>query len=208
LQVLYAKQFLNELGILLMFKIVEIPEIFYSTESGKPFEICMDCERNLVEADLDYVIEKAVKRYPDYNTTDTILEYAICLHCHQKVRESFSEESINRVEAYFTQNMDIFSRMTLLGENPDMNINNWISECMVKGTPVEKLREYQIFGHFKGDKIVLSYLPGLLSIDSLEELTEILSQKTKDELGGYMKRFSGIPPEFEEIFRSRPVFVL
>lgn len=189
-------------------KYVEIPSVFYSTETGKLFKRCADCERDLIENDLDYVIEKAVKRFPEYKATDTIFEYAICLECHQKVRQSLSEESIRRVEAYFSEHVDLFKRMQTLIDNPSLNVDDWISHCMVKEIPVNELREYQLFGHFKGNRMALSYLPGILSIQSLEELSELLSKKTRDELGGYMDRFAGVPPEFRELFTPRPAFVL
>ncbi len=189
-------------------KFVDIPEVFRSTETGRIFEHCTDCNRNLIEGDLDYVIEKAIRRFPEYHATDTIFEYAICLQCHQKIRKSFSEESIQKVEGFFTEHVDIFKRMRTLVESHSLDVNDWLARCMVKDTPIGELKEYQIFGHFKGDKLVLSYLPGMLSIESLEELSELLSEKTKDELNGYMERFTGLPPEFKELFTPRPAFVI
>jgi hypothetical protein len=189
-------------------KYVEIPEIFYATATGKPFQRCADCERDLIEHDLDYFVEKVIKRFPEYEATDIVLEYAICLECHQKVRMSLSEESIRRVEAYFSENVDIYKRMRSLTMGESLDINNWISHCMIKDIPVTELREYEIVGHFKGDRLTLSYLPGIVSIQSMEEVSELLSKKTKDELDGYMDRFLDVPPEFRELFTPRPAFVL
>ena len=189
-------------------KYVEIPEIFNSTATGKPFTTCADCDRDLIGNDLDYFIEKVVKHFPEYETNDIILEYAICLECHQKIRLSLSEKSIARVENYFSENVDIYKRMRALTGSETLDIKNWISHCMIKDIPKTELREYEIVGHFKGDRMTLSYLPGIISLQSMEEISELLSKKTKDELDGYMDRFTDIPPEFRELFTPRPAFVL
>ena len=77
---------------------MKIPEIFHSTGTGKPFSHCVSCNKELLNSDNPYIIEKAIRQYLEYKTTDTIFEYAMCMDCYMKIDQSLSDESKHNLE--------------------------------------------------------------------------------------------------------------
>ena len=96
---------------------IKIPNLFYSTDTEMPFSNCISCDKYLLQPQSPYVIEKAIKQYPDYNTTDVIFEYAMCMDCYQNINESLSVESKASIEQYFSENVDLNERRKLLLKN-------------------------------------------------------------------------------------------
>ncbi len=188
----------------MLFKETEIPKQFRSYETGEKFDKCLMCGKELLKSDADYVIEKAIKRYPKLDSQDVVFEYAMCFDCVEKTQEELSEESFSRIMEYFGSNADIFSRMNLLAdENP--KFENWISKCAIKGTPVKEMEEYVIDAHCKGDRLLLSALPYMIGGEAMDEIGELLSNKTTDFLDGFMGDNLGFPPEFKDILKPRVV---
>jgi len=187
---------------------LKIPEIFYSDANGKPFNKCIDCNKSLPGNDVEYIIEKAYKKYKEFNTDDTIFEYAICLDCAEKLFRSFSEQSRKAIDDYFEENIDIEARLIAAGKKEDFVIEDYISKCMIKGLPVEDLDEYQLVCYCKGDKISMIRPPYMISGAASDEVMQLLSNKTTDILNGFTDDFIGIPPEFKDLLKDKPVLVL
>ena len=47
---------------------LEIPEQFYSTDTSKPFNNCINCDTDLFKSGTLYIVEKAIRQYPKFNT--------------------------------------------------------------------------------------------------------------------------------------------
>ena len=188
------------------FEFMPIPPVFYSSETGQPFSHCVACNRYLLEEGVQYVIEKAIKQYREYRTTDTIVEYAMCLKCYEDVAASFSETSRQNIENYFAARVDLVQRRHELLKDGRLNLDDWISSCVVKGTPVEELDEYQLVCQCDGGDLLFTYLPFLIGSAATEEVAQLLSAKTRGEIDGFYDRFFGPPPEIKRIL-DRPVFV-
>jgi hypothetical protein len=88
------------------FDFQEIPKIFYSYQTQKPFSNCLVCSCYLLE-DQTYIIEKALKKHPGFTAQDVIFDYAICLSCALKMRQEFSKESLEKINAYFAEHVDM-----------------------------------------------------------------------------------------------------
>ena len=73
-----------------------IPSFFHAYDTGAPFRSCQVCERDLMTYTKPYVIEKAIRRYPKFDTEDVIFEYAICMDCAEEQRKQMSKESMIR----------------------------------------------------------------------------------------------------------------
>ena len=162
----------------------EIPKVFYSTETGKPFSHCVSCEKHLLASGEQYVIEKAIRNYQKFKTNDTIFEYAMCVGCYEKIHKSFSVSSKQAVENYFLQNVDFARRRAQLLEQGNRRLDEWLSDCIVKGTPVQDLDEYQILCQCQGDKMLFTYLPFMIGGDATEEIVQLLSNETLGEIDG------------------------
>lgn len=172
----------------------DIPKEFYSFETNSPFERCIECEKYLLEEDTEYIIEKALKNYEGYSARDTVFDYAICMDCADRMRKDISKESWESMMKYFQEHVDFSTRLEMLDQHPEDSLKN----CMVKKTNIEDCREYQIYAHCKGDKLNMDNPPYMISGEVMEELIEILSNKTIDEMNGFMnKHFSPDPSLME-----------
>ena len=182
----------------------EIPELFYSFETKEPFQHCLVCNCFLLE-DQTYVIEKAIKKYTDYSATDVIFDYAICMQCAINFRKEFSEESLNKIDAYF--NHYIKDHLTLGHIDDRLNIDACLNKCLIKGTNQKELVEYQIYAHCKGRHLIKSLPPYLVSNEAIEEIIPLISYETQQLLDGfYNKYFSPDPSILHPIPKDRIVF--
>ena len=168
------------------FEYTKIPKAFYSKLSGEPFKECIDCGTPLYDTDTGYIIEKAVKKYEGYQAEDVVFEYAICMHCADKMWKQMSESSLRKMSEYYNANANLEGRGQQLLQNEDHKIDDWLSNCVIKDTPIQELTEYQICAFCRGDKIVLSHMPYLISGKAIDEIGELLSPKTKGEIDDFI----------------------
>jgi hypothetical protein len=176
-------------------RLVPIPEEFRSVDSGALFQRCLICDRALLAGDTEYLVEKAVRKYPPYDVQDTVFEYAMCVGCHESISSTLSSDSRERVENFFLNRVNYVERAVELGQT--RNVFDWVSRCLVTGVAVSQLKEYQIVAHCVGDHMVLSHAPFLVSGEAMDEISALLSKKTQDELGGFRDKYFGMPPELQ-----------
>jgi len=188
--------------------LVTIPEAFYSFDSQQPFENCMVCKANLLAGDTDYFIEKAIRNYHEHKVSDVIYEYAICWQCAHDMNGQMSKESTNNIQQYFANQEEFVNTITSYNESLRLGKNNPILQnCAITGEAIEKLEEYMIYAHFRGNKMVTSSMPYLLSSKVMDEVSDLLSKQTIDQLDDFMGEYFGGPPELEELIKPRrPVF--
>ncbi len=189
-------------------QLVPIPKEFYSFDSQQPFERCMVCKTDLLTGDTDYFIEKAIRNYPQHEVTDVIYEYAICWQCAHDMNGQMSEESTKNIQKYFSEQEDFISSLANYNKRLRQGENNPILQhCTITGKPIEQLDEYMIYAHFRGDKMVKSSMPYLFSSKVMDEVSDLLSNQTIDQLDDFMGEYFGGPPELEELIKlRRPVF--
>lgn len=174
-------------------RLQEIPEIFHSYENNGPFTHCIECERNLLEDTCDYVIEKAVRNYPGYEAKDVIFDYAICMECAQEVQKGISRESLKQIQQYLQNNINPQLQQSRLAASQN-DMNGLIKNCMVNNTSMDDCEEYQLFAFCRGRNINFEMPPYMISGKVLNEISELLSNKTRDELNGiFEKHFSPSP---------------
>jgi hypothetical protein len=161
----------------------EIPKIFYSYQTQKPFCDCLVCNCYLLD-DQTYVIEKACKKHPGYTAQDVIFDYAICLPCALKMKQEFSTDSLAKINAYFSEHVVI---------NPLPHQKGPID--IDQKTPITAITNYQIYGHFHGNKLVKSISPYLISQSAIEEIIPLISNDTQDVLNDFYDRHLNPDPE-------------
>jgi hypothetical protein len=175
-----------------------IPDIFLNSDTKGPLTNCIQCDYNLMQGDRFYMIEKVFKRYLALDTTQVLFEYAICSTCYEKMKDGLSEESMTNLSAYMMTNTDFQAMQQRISENPE-DPEKWLSHCMIKGMPQEDLTEYQMGACFKGDRLVTNFMPPfMIGNVAMEEMNELLSKETKDEMDGFMDENFGIPPELRK----------
>lgn len=185
-----------------------IPKDFHSFDTDKPFTNCLVCQIGLLSGEVDYFIEKAIRNYKDHGVNDVVYEYAICINCAKDMNGQMSEESMKNIQDYFSMQpgflLKIHDYSQKWQELEDVHLPD---ECLITLQPREDLDEYMIYGHFRGDKMIKSSMPYLLSGQVMDDVADLLSNETIDQLDGFMGEYFGGPPEFEELWKPRrPVF--
>lgn len=188
--------------------LVDIPEQFYSDGDGKPFETCVVCGKNLLEEGTRYVIEKAMKNYGENQYSATLFEYAMCLDCYQEMQKGISEESMRNLQEYYQKVIQEKGGQYITIDLADFDLNQWLSKCFFKDKPVSEMKEYQLIGQFEGDRMIMNTPPMAIGEEVMEEMSELLSEKTKGEMDRFREQFLGPPPEIEELVRGRKLIFL
>lgn len=180
---------------------IDIPKTFKTFISEEYFQNCISCNKYLLKDRTLYVIEKAIKdNYVEF-------EYAMCMDCAEKMRKNLSSLSLERIAKYFEEHINSFDARNLLIEQKFTTIDDYLSTCLINGSPVNRLNEYQIFAYCEGDKLLLSYFPYMISHEAIEEMQELLSPQTKDELDNFTRKHFDLPPEWKETIKGKK-FVL
>ena len=182
---------------------VPIPPVLHSDVEERPFEHCLHCERPLLDGSTPYLIEKAYRRIAAYGATEVIFEYAMCAACYGELWTKLSDTSRQRMDAYFDAHFDVEARLARLRDADPADLAPWLDTCLITGASTAGLSEYQLVGQCLGDRLVLSHIPAAIGGPALEALSGLLSQETKDELGGFMDDHFGLPPELRSLFPDR-----
>ena len=178
----------------------DIPGIFFDTVNEEPIQQCQMCEKDLYHGNEPYLIEKAFRK------KEVIFEYAVCMPCAEKMRGEMSKHSTRAVELYMLENARFQERAMDLRDK-EYDTDEWLSRCLVKNEHRNEQEEYQIYGMFQGDKMIQNQFPYMMSGAALEEMQEILSPETKDEIDRFKDEFFNIPPELADLFKD-PKFTL
>jgi len=187
-------------------KRIPIPRLFYSELTGERLDHCIHCGKNLENA--HYLIEKAVRKYNSFQVTDTVFEYAICVECQKILHQSFSAESLNNIQNYFQENVNFEDRRKYLQKKEKIRFKDWIAKCLVKATPIEDCQEFQLVCECVGNKMILGDMPYMISSAVSDEIMNLLSNATLDEMNRFRDRFLGPSPEIRELLKDRPFVLL
>ncbi|MCA6075325.1 hypothetical protein [Fulvivirga sedimenti] len=190
----------------LRFSAKPIPEIFQSYATGTLFDRCIECDRYLLDKEIPYFIEKAIKKYEGLRGYDVIFEYAICINCADQMRQKMSLESMQKIGQFLEKNMNQKRRNELIEDFPD-EPEKWIDECLITGASREETAEYQIYAQCIYDRLLLPAMPYMISHMVLDKLANLLSDKTLGEMDDFIGRHFGPPSEFEVGPRKKIILV-
>ena len=179
---------------------IPLPAEFHSFTEEGPFTKCTLCEEPLLEDGTPHLIHKAFHR------SEVIFEYAMCLPCRAKMQEELSTESLERINQYMDQ-FHIEDRNEQLLEEYGTEVAPWISHCLISGKPIEGEDEYHYYAFCDGQDLVFNGLPMALAGGVDEELNELLSQKTRDRLDGFVDEQFGLPPELKKPIKGSPILI-
>ena len=121
---------------------------------------------------------------------------------HYTVEASFSEESRQHIERFYAERVDLDRRAATLLNRDHVDVSDWIGTCMVNGTPVEELDEYQLIAHGLGSSLALTSMPVVLGRAALEELANGLSERTLGETRRFRDEYLDLPPELKELLKD------
>lgn len=187
----------------------DIPKEFLSYETGEAFRNCKICDRDLTQPETHYIIEKAIRKYTGYKAWDVVFEYAICINCAESFRSELSKESVESIEKYFMTKVDINKHTERFNEADEVpDISKYTDQCLIKGLNRNEVEEYQIYGECRGNKFLYGNMPYMISGEAMDEIAQLLSDKTLDELDGFAGKYLGPSPELEGLFRGRKLVLI
>ena len=185
-----------------------IPPVFRNEESGELISNCVTCDKYLLNPGTYYLIEKAIRTYPVIGEQFSIFEYAICFSCAQTMQQKMSQDSLKKIQQFHLENNLLDHRRTKLQSNDNLSINDWVGSCIFSGDKVNAIQEYQIFAQCNGTSMLLGDLPYMVSGAIIEQMSEILSQETKDEMDDFIDENFGLPPEWKKALKERDVVLI
>ena len=186
--------------------LLDLPREFYNSETQQPIANCLMCNRFLLSPGTTYMIEKAIKQHHELNFSEPIFEYAMCMDCAVKMNAALSEESRMRISAYFQTHVNFEKRREQLMQANSREITPWIERCLVKNTVITSCREYQLVAQCYGSQLLMTDMPFALSIEAMEEMSELLSAKSRGEMDDFIGQYFSGPPEVAELLKKK--FVL
>ncbi len=179
----------------------DIPEDFFDGDKNAPFNECVVCQESLDNK--TYFVEKVYKRYPNETEHTVLFEYAICKTCAEKKNAELSEESKNNLMDFM--NDRLLGRME---NEKGIDETERNSNCLVTGKLLHDCDEYVSYGQFYGNKMTVGMFPYSLSGDVLDQITNLLSEKTLGEIDDFIgEHFTG-PPAFKELLKDKKWVVL
>ncbi len=178
---------------------MKIPEKFHNSLEEAPFKTCNNCQKELINSNSEYLIEKAYKQFGQFEAEELLFEIAICMDCANTMRGSLSKESKNAVENFFMEKS--MARKNQAGIDP-------MAECLLTGKPLTEMEEYQIYAYCQGDSIAMHGGYYVLSDDIIEAIQSLLSAETKEELQRFTDEHTGMPPELKKLFSQGDLLLI
>lgn len=175
---------------------MDIPKDFYDSQTGEPFRHCKICEQNLLDSGEAYAIEKIIKNYPQLDRSEVLFEYAICRNCMQKLQQQLSAASQETISRYFSVKMA--QAVPTYGQ---------LDRCIISGKPSQSMSHYQIVALARGNQLAEA-APFAISEEVLQELGELLSAETRDELDRFKDTHFGWPPELSKALGDADLILL
>ncbi len=201
-----------------------IEKAFKKTEVINEYAVCMSCAQDM-QSRMSKESMKAIENYMMTNSKmferqremEQIAERIQILLNEKESLQSKERKPSRSDEFDALLDNDIFDAEVLeiiekelnkLENDKEALYDKWFSHCSIKNTARSDQEEYTIQGMFMGDKMVQNHMyPQMLGTVALEEIQELLSPETKDELNRIKEEFFNIPPEFADLFKD-PKFTL
>jgi len=185
----------------------EVPKIFHSDLTGAPICQCALCNTDLGE-EVDYIVEKAFKKVGT-GVTHTLFEYALCFECIPVMQARMSDESKKNITEYFESKVDLPKRFQEEFDENQFDVEKWLNNCVVTGKSTDDLEEYQVYGQFKGNRLVYGLFPYTISGEALDQIIHLISAKSLDEMNGFKDQIISPDPTLKELFpTSRPPILI
>nr|WP_319398047.1 hypothetical protein [uncultured Carboxylicivirga sp.] len=185
------------------FHTTTIPEIFHSSNSKTPFTHCKVCNKDIILSGEPYIIEKAFGQDLVKGKRDMIFEVAYCMNCVQEINESLSEESREKIQSYFTSKTDIDKRDAELKKYELFETDIWLQNCIVKNKSIDEIDEFQIYALCYADQMLFHKAPYMVCGEAIDEVMDLLSNKSLDILNDLMSDIIDLPPQYDELFKTK-----
>lgn len=184
-----------------------IPKIFFDDLTGAMMSRCISCEQHLIERQLPYFIEKAIKPHLGYQAYATIFEYAMCFECMNSHKNKISKSSQANISQFFMEHVDMGRRQYLVAHELYDDLDLWMGHCLITDKHVTAIGECQIYALCQGDQLVMGDYPYMISGEALDTVVNLLSNETLDEFNKLTDELVG-PPAFQDLLKGGPRVLL
>lgn len=173
-----------------LFLMPEFDPWLLSAETGKAFTHCIHCKLPLLEIDSPWLINK------DFHKGECTLEYAICEGCREQTSEDFSDDSKRAVRNFLENEIPWEERLKTFVMDPDARMTN----CVACDCPREHTEGYasSILLDPSGE-IDFGPLPLLLCSGCVEQMSDQLSEATKDSWRRFLDEHFDCPPQLSTL---------
>ena len=178
----------------------EVPKIFHSDLTGAPICACALCNTELTE-DVDYMVEKAFKK------AGTAVVHT-SFECIPVMQARMSEESKKNITEFFESKINLEKRFKEKIEEHQFEIDKWLNHCVVTNKSIDNIQEYQVYGQFKGNRLVYGLFPYTISGEVLDQIIHLISAKSLDEMNGFKDQIITPDPTLKELFPTRPPILI
>jgi hypothetical protein len=181
-----------------------IPEILKDTLTRDYLRECILCNTDVLKTGVPYAIEKAFKRFPELDVEQTVFEYCICQNCHLQSRKELSVKSLENIESFFLAHQQIILEHSLKSAIAE-SAEELFEVGLISGQAKNDLNGYQLFAHCQGEEVLVDRGAFMLTDATIEQLSSLISQKTRDHLNDFMDNNFGLPPELKKKLTDNPV---
>ncbi|MEP2024937.1 MAG: hypothetical protein ABJH98_07680 [Reichenbachiella sp.] len=184
-----------------------IPKLFFDDLTGAMMNVCISCQQNLLENQIPYFIEKAIKPHLGYKAYATVFEYAMCINCMQQHKSKISKSSLASINEYFQKHIDVSRRQYLVANELYDNLGLWMDHCVATDNHISAIGECQIYAQCLGDQLVMGECPYMISGEALDTVVNLLSAETIDGFNKLQDELVG-PSEFQDLLKGGPRVLL
>lgn len=173
----------------------DISNDFLKSDTQTPFDTCLVCHKNVIDSGEDYFIERIMRKVPEFGIKETLFEYAMCMDCAGNMKGEMSKDSMERIETFFKErvmSIDPFERL----ENP-------MEKCLLTGKAIDDSLEFSYHAHCRGNQMIESIFPYAVSDEAMDQISELLSKETLDELDDFKGKYFNGPPEIAELINPK-----
>ena len=170
----------------------DIPEQFRQSFGDNFFSHCSFCSIELFSENSGYMINKI------YRQNECIYEIAYCLDCSQKMRETYSKESLDQITIFFPTEDELKERRMsiILLDKEDKN-EKLTQNCVVCKEKKNTLQEgYHEYAYCENAKLGYGIFPYMMCEPCVLLLYKSLSQETLQAYHEFIETHFGLPPEF------------
>lgn len=163
---------------------------------------CLFCSKDVIQSGEMYMAEAAFRQYPDKEVIDTIFSYVICLSCYEREKSSISLASQKTMQNFFEERIQVEQLQTKF--DPKYGL----SQCAINGLEAHQMESFQIGALCHERELAPGFGAMLFSEQAMDELILLLSDQTREYLNGIRDKLPSIPPEFEDLFKDRPLILM
>lgn len=187
--------------------VTNIPKMFWSVYSEKPFRSCLKCKVPLIEAN-SFVIQKRVVG------EETVFEMAMCERCREAMTAEFSEETRQNLTNHMNEQLQEAAEKLAAEANEDGEIvvvqidddevgqkmmNDSIDHCMMCEKSRFECHRYSLLSLCSDDKLIAQVTPVvrtpmMMCEDCEGSMSDLISQKTRDQWNDFVAEHFDGPP--------------